>query len=199
MKINNTDSPGMDSPNWDSDKIYKKHIKEYQDFPIDGVTYYDLNPIYEKPAVRNMLVSEIVEQIKQGIEAGIYEDFDYIGVIESRGYIVGSILAHDLNKGLVCLRSKPNRLPGKTSKVKHTLEYGDAQMEVQKGEGKVLIFDDVYATGGTFNGAVDVLKEGGYQPIGGYHIVELDYIYSDDPPVPIGSIIQYSSEDELND
>ena len=136
MKINNTDSPGMDSPKWDSDKIYKKHIKEYQNFPIDGVTYYDLNPIYEKPAVRNLLVTDIYNQIKDGIEVGIYEDFDYIGVIESRGYIIGSMLAHDLNKGLIMLRSKPNRLPGKTSKVKHTLEYGDAQMEVQKETAK---------------------------------------------------------------
>tara|TARA_B100000287_G_scaffold347108_1_gene334916 strand:+ start:689 stop:1306 length:618 start_codon:yes stop_codon:yes gene_type:complete len=191
MKINNTE--------WDSDKIYKKYIKQYDNFPIDGVTYFDLNPIYEKPSIRNLLVKDIYDQIKGGIEAGVYEDFDYIGVVESRGYIIGSMLAHDLNKGLVMLRSKPNRLPGKTAVVKHTLEYGDAQMEVQKGKGKVLIFDDVYATGGTFNGAVDVLKAGGYTPIGGYHIVELDYVYSDDPPVPIGSIIQYSSEDELND
>ena len=190
MKINNTDSPGMDSPNWDSDKIYKKHIKEYQDFPIDGVTYYDLNPIYEKPAVRNMLVSEIVEQIKQGIEAGIYEDFDYIGVIESRGYIVGSILAHDLNKGLVCLRSKPNRLPGKTSKVKHTLEYGDAQMEVQKGEGKVLIFDAGLATGGTVRGSIDVLKKAGYTPIGALFLVELDFLNAK-LDVPHESVIHY--------
>ena len=198
MKINNTDKPGIGSSKWDSN-LYKKYIKEYDGFPIDGVRYYDLNPIYEKPSVRNLLVTDIYNQIKDGIEVGIYEDFDYIGVIESRGYIIGSMLAHDLGKGLIMLRSKPNRLPGKTSVVKHTLEYGDAQMEVQNGKGKVLIFDDVYATGGTFNGAVDVLKAGGYTPIGGYHIVELDYIYSDDPPVPIGSIIQYSSEDELND
>ena len=137
------------------DSVYKKHIKEYKDFPIDGIIYFDLNPIYEKPTVRNMLVHEIVQQIEDGIEAGIYENFDYIGVIESRGYIIGSMIAHDMGKGLVCLRSKPNRLPGKTSTVKHTLEYGTAQMEVQDGKGKVLIFDDVYATGGTFNGAVD--------------------------------------------
>ena len=70
-------------------------------------------------------------------------------------------------------------------------------MEVQVGNGKVLIFDDVYATGGTFNGAVDVLTKAGYTPIGGYHIVELDYIYSEDESVPMGSIIQYGDDDEL--
>ena len=48
--------------------VYKKHIKEYQDFPIAGVTYYDLNPIYENPAVRNLLVKDIYDQIKEGIE-----------------------------------------------------------------------------------------------------------------------------------
>ena len=184
----------MKSPQWD-DKLYKKYISEYNDFPIKDVLYYDLNPIYAKPSIRNLLVKDIYDQIKDGIEAGIYEDFDYIGVIESRGYIIGSMLAHDLNKGLVMLRSKPNRLPGRTSKVKHNLEYGDAQMEVQNGTGKVLVFDDVLATGGTFRGSLEVLKLAGYTPIGGYFIVELDYLDSGNFPVPIGSVIQYGENE----
>jgi adenine phosphoribosyltransferase len=174
-----------------NDAMYKKYIEEYKDFPIEDVTYYDLNPLYHNAIIRSKLVGEIYDQIKGGIDAGIYEDFDYIGVIESRGYIIGSMLAHDLNKGLVLLRSKPNRLPGRTSKVKHSLEYGIARMEVQNGSGKVLIFDDVYATGGTFAGAMEVLKTAGYVTIGGYHIVELDYIESDEPVVPMGSLLQY--------
>ena len=177
---------------------YKKHIKEYQDFPIEGVKYYDLNELYKFSGVRRELVKDICEQINEGIDLDIFPEFDYVGVVESRGFILGSLIAQELNKGLVLLRSKPNRLPGKVANVKHTLEYGEGHMECQEGEGDVMIFDDVYATGGTFNGAVNVLKKAGYNPVSGFHIVELDYVYSDDPPVPIGSIIQYSSEDELN-
>ena len=79
-------------------------------------------------------------------------DFDYIGLVESRGFILGSIIAHQLGKGVILLRSKRNRLPGKTHTVAHTLEYGESVVEVQEGEGKVLVFDDVLATGGNAKG-----------------------------------------------
>jgi adenine phosphoribosyltransferase len=170
---------------------YKKHIKEYQDFPIDGINYLDLNPIYKMSGLRRDLVVDICDQINDGIDLEIFPEFDYIGVVESRGYLLGSLIAQELNKGIVCLRSKPNRLPGETAVVKHTLEYGDAQMECQMGEGSVMIFDDVYATGGTFFGAAEVLKKAGYTPVSGYFIVELDYIDAGENPYPIGSIIQY--------
>ena len=108
------------------------------------------------------------------------------------------MLAKELNKGLVLLRSKPKRLPGKTSKVKHTLEYGDAQMECQKGFGKTLIFDDVLATGGTVGGAVECLKKGGYDPIGALFIAELQHL-KPKVDIPYTSIIKYDGlekEDE---
>ena len=59
-------------------------------------------------------------------------DFDYIGLVESRGFILGSIIAHQLEKGVILLRSKRNRLPGKTHTVAHTLEYGESVVEVQE-------------------------------------------------------------------
>ena len=164
-------------------EIYKKYITEYNDFPIDGVNYLDLNPLYLQSQLRTRLVQDCIEAIKD------YE-YDYIGAVESRGYMVGSMLAHELNKGLLLLRSKPNRLPGETSLVKHTLEYGTAQMEVQNGSGKVLIVDDVIATGGTIGGAIDVLDIGGYDPIGALFLVELTKF---DPSItiPFESIIKY--------
>ena len=165
------------------DKMYKECIEEYKDFPIEGVNYLDLNPLYKKTTWRNLLVSQCIENCKD-------LNFDYIGMIESRGFIIGSMLAHELDKGVILLRSKPNRLPGDTVKVEHTLEYGTSQMEVQKGEGRVLIFDDVLATGGTAKGAIDVLEKGGYNPIGALFICELDFL-SPELSVPHNSIIHY--------
>lgn len=155
-------------------EIYKQYIEEYKDFPIKGINYLDLNPLYLQSQLRNKLVQDCIDSIKEF-------EFDYIGAVESRGYMIGSILSHELNKGLLLLRSKPNRLPGKTSVVKHKLEYGESQMEVQRrsnwnGTGKVLIIDDVLATGGTAKGAIEVLNKGGYDPIGALFLVELDFL-----------------------
>ena len=165
------------------DKYFKECIEEHQDFPIEGVNYLDLNPLYKKITWRNLLVSQCIEKCKD-------LNFDYIGMIESRGFIIGSMLAHELDKGVLLLRSKPNRLPGDTVKVEHTLEYGTSQMEVQKGEGKVLIFDDVLATGGTAKGAIDVLLKGGYEPVSAMFVAELDFL-NPELPIPHQSIIHY--------
>jgi len=100
-------------------------------------------------------------------------EFDYFALIESRGFLIGSIIADKLDKGIILLRSKKDRLPGKIQTVRHKLEYGEAIMQVQEGKGKVLIFDDVLATGGTANGAYNVLIKAGYQPIFSLFLIEL--------------------------
>ncbi len=174
---------------------YKKYIKEYLDFPIEGINYLDMNPIYKDSQLRARLLEDCVSvcrNININQRPLWHSEFDYIGVVESRGYIIGSMIAHELNKGIVCLRSKPNRLPGETSVVKHTLEYGESQMEVQNGTGRVLIFDDVLATGGTAQGAADVLTKAGYIPTSALFLVELDFLNAK-LSVPHASIIHYDN------
>ena len=144
----------------------KSKIELYQNFPIEGVEYIDLNPVYKDPKARDIIVSKCVDLIKD-------IDFDYLALIESRGFLIGSILADKLSKGIVLLRSKKDRLPGKIQTVRHKLEYGEAIMQVQEGNGNVLIFDDVLATGGTANGAFKVLNKGGYNPVFSLFLVEL--------------------------
>ena len=144
----------------------KNKIEFYQDFPIEGVEYIDLNPIYKDPKARSFLVDKCINSIKD-------IQYDYLALIESRGFLIGSIIADKLNKGIILCRSKKDRLPGKIQTVRHKLEYGEAVMQVQEGEGKVLIFDDVLATGGTANGAFRVLSKGGYQPVHSLFLVEL--------------------------
>ena len=144
----------------------KSKIEFYQNFPIEGVEYIDLNPVYKDPKARDIIVSKCVDLIKD-------IDFDYLALIESRGFLIGSILADKLSKGIVLLRSKKDRLPGKIQTVRHKLEYGEAIMQVQEGNGNVLIFDDVLATGGTANGSFKVLNKGGYNPVFSLFLVEL--------------------------
>ena len=166
--------------------MYKEIIKEYKDFPIEGINYIDLNPIYKDPIVRDMLVSHCIDKIVDMTPPS----FDYIGVVESRGFLIGSILAHELRKGIILLRSKKDRLPGKTYTVKHKLEYGESMVQVQEGKGKVLIFDDVLATGGTATGSIEGLTKAGYTPVGALFLVELDFLNSS-LSVPHKSVIHY--------
>ena len=147
-------------------KYVKNKVEFFQNFPIEGVEYIDLNPIYKDPKAMNILVEECIKSIKD-------IEFDYLALIESRGFLIGSIIADKLNKGIILCRSKKDRLPGKIQTVRHKLEYGEAIMQVQEGKGKVLIFDDVLATGGTANGAFKVLNLGGYTPVHSLFLVEL--------------------------
>ena len=82
--------------------MYKKYIEEYKDFPIEGINYLDLNPIYKNGDLLRTIAEDCVRATR------IF-DFDYIGLVESRGFILGSIIAHELGKGVVLLRSKKNR------------------------------------------------------------------------------------------
>ena len=144
----------------------REKIDFYKDFPITGVEYIDLNPVYKDPKARKIIVEKCTSLIEK-------VEFDYLALIESRGFLIGSIIADKLDKGIILLRSKKDRLPGKIQTVRHKLEYGEAIMQVQEGKGRVLIFDDVLATGGTANGAYNVLNKAGYQPIFSLFLVEL--------------------------
>ena len=165
---------------------YKEVIKEYQDYPIEGINYLDLNPIYKNSSMRRKLVNDCIAEITDMIPPV----FSYIGVVESRGFILGSILAHELQKGIVLLRSKKDRLPGKTYTVKHQLEYGESMVQVQEGKGKVLVFDDVLATGGTATGSIECLTKAGYTPVGALFLIELDFL-NPSLSVPHRSVIHY--------
>ena len=146
--------------------MYKQYIEEHKDFPIEGINYLDLNPIYKDGNLLKTITKDCIGLIKDF-------DFDYIGLVESRGFILGSIIAHELGKGVILLRSKRNRLPGKTHTIAHTLEYGESVVEVQEGEGKVLVFDDVLATGGTVNCVSSLLQDQGKEIHGLITVVEL--------------------------
>ena len=147
----------------------KEKISEYQDFPKKGILFRDFSPILGDPSAMSFVVEEFSKQFHP-------KDVDTFVGIESRGFIIPSILAQKYGKGMVMLR-KEGKLPGKTVKTSYTIEYGKAVLEIQKsalnqGE-KVVICDDLLATGGTAKAAAKLVEEVGGKVTGFAFIIEL--------------------------
>ena len=123
----------------------KSLIGSYKDFPKKGVMFRDINPLF-----RNWEVTQEIS--KEFIKNHEIQEIDLIAGIESRGFTVASLLAGNFNKGMVLVR-KAGKLPGDTIRKNYEIEYGNAMIEIQRDavkEGqKILIADDLIATGGT--------------------------------------------------
>ena len=147
----------------------KRIIAEYPNFPKKGILFRDFSPILNDPAAMSFVVEEFSKRFHPG-------DVDVFAGIESRGFITASILAQKYNKGMVMLR-KAGKLPGKTVKISYTIEYGKAVLEIQKNvlkkNERVLICDDLLATGGTANAAAKLVEKLGAEVTGFAFIIEL--------------------------
>jgi len=147
----------------------KRRIAEYSNFPKKGVLFRDFSPILGDPSAMSFVVEEFSKQFHP-------RDVDVFVGIESRGFIVASILAQKYSKGMVMLR-KESKLPGKTVKTSYTTEYGKAVLEIQKNalkEGeRVVICDDLLATGGTAKAAAKLVERIGTKVAGFAFIIEL--------------------------
>ena len=147
----------------------KRIIAEYPNFPKKGILFRDFSPILNDASAMSFVVEEFSKKFHP-------KDVDIFVGIESRGFITASILAQKYNKGMVMLR-KEGKLPGKTVKTSYTIEYGKAVLEIQKsalnqGE-KVVICDDLLATGGTAKAAAKLVEEVGGKVTGFAFIIEL--------------------------
>ena len=147
----------------------KRIISEYPNFPKKGILFRDFSPILNNPAAMSFVVEEFSKQFHP-------VDVDVSVGIESRGFITASILAQKYNKGMVMLR-KAGKLPGKTVKISYTIEYGKAVLEIQKNvlkkDERVVICDDLLATGGTANAAAKLVEKIGAEVTGFAFIIEL--------------------------
>jgi adenine phosphoribosyltransferase len=135
----------------------KSAIRDIPDFPTPGILFKDITPILLDPTLCNDIVEEFVLRLT--------EKPDVICAVESRGFFFGTLLAARLAIPFVPIRKK-GKLPGDTVEYSYDLEYGSATIEIHKGVlkhgDKVLIHDDLIATGGTVCAAAElVLKEGG--------------------------------------
>ena len=147
----------------------KERISDYEDFPKKGILFRDFSPILKDPAALSFIVDEFSKKFHPN-------DVDVFAGIESRGFILACALAQKYNKGMVLLR-KAGKLPGKTVKVSYTIEYGKAQMEIQKSalekNERVVICDDLLATGGTAKAAAELVEKMKGKVTGFAFIIEL--------------------------
>ena len=133
----------------------KSKIRTIQNYPIDGVMFRDITTLFKDPEGLREAINIFAERYKD-------MQIDKIAAIESRGFLIGAPLAYLLNIGLVLIR-KPGKLPAETIKQDYKLEYGTDQIEIhidaiKEGE-RVLIVDDLIATGGTVEAAVKLLQK----------------------------------------
>jgi len=147
----------------------KDKVAEYPNFPKKGILFRDFSPILKDPSALSYVVDEFAKKFHPN-------DIDVFAGIESRGFILACALAQKYNKGMILLR-KAGKLPGKTVKVSYSIEYGKAQMEIQKTTLKknerVLICDDLLATGGTAKAAAKLVEKLEATVIGFAFIIEL--------------------------
>ncbi len=137
----------------------KKFIKEVPDFPTKGIFFKDIQPLLQNARAFEDAINGMVDLLQIDLSK-----IDYVVGIESRGFIFGTAMAWITNSGFKMIR-KPGKLPNKENLVsfKYDLEYGSDTIEIERGEGNVIIVDDVFATGGTMQAAKEICVEAGYQ------------------------------------
>ena len=147
----------------------KKYIRSIQDYPKKGILFRDITTLIKDPKAFNYTIDKIVE-ISKKIE------FEKISAIESRGFIFASTISYLTNKPLILLRKK-DKLPAERHSVDFELEYGEATIEVHKDSiergDKVLIIDDLIATGGTAEAAGKLIEISGGKVAGFIFIINL--------------------------
>ncbi len=148
----------------------KQKIRLVPDFPKPGIVFQDITTLLKDKEAFHEVIRLFYEKFK---DYGI----DYVAAIESRGYLLGAPLAYELGCGLVVIR-KPGKLPAPTLKVEYDLEYGSDVLEVHKDAvepgRKVLLVDDLLATGGTVAAAEWLISQLGGRVVSVAFVVELE-------------------------
>lgn len=148
---------------------FKKEIREIENFPEEGIIFYDITTVLKNPILLRKCIDDLADRFKG-------QDIDIVVGPESRGFIFATPLAYKLNAGFVPVR-KLGKLPAETIKHEYDLEYGKDSLEIHKDAiipgQKVLIIDDLLATGGTISTTASLIEELGGQVVGMGFFIEL--------------------------
>ena len=166
-----------------------RYIRDVPDFPKPGIVFKDITPLLQS-------ADGLKEAVDGLARAAADHTFDVICGIEARGFIFGTALARQLGMGFVPIR-KPGKLPWKTASESYELEYGTDALEihtdaVSPGQ-RVLLVDDLLATGGTMRAAWKLVEKVGGTPVACLCVIELAFLAGRDRlgDVPVHSLIQY--------
>lgn len=155
----------------DLSKKIRSAIREVPDFPAPGVNFKDITPIFENPSLCKEITQSFISQLPEKPDA-------VIG-IESRGFLFGFVLAYELQVPFILAR-KAGKLPYKTVKVEYELEYGKSAIEINENSiqpyQKILIHDDLLATGGTASAAAELVKHHQARVIAFTFLIELSFL-----------------------
>lgn len=148
------------------------YIRNIPDFPEPGIQFKDITPLVKDPAMLKQAVQQLIDPFKE-------KEISAIAGMEARGFIFGSLAAWELNIGFIPLR-KPGKLPYDVETMSYDLEYGSASLEVHidalEKDDKVLLVDDLLATGGTAAASCDLVEKLGAEVVACAFVVELDFL-----------------------
>lgn len=149
--------------------LIKKNIRNIPDFPKPGIQFKDITPLLRNPDTLELTSQVLARPFR-------HQDIDYVVGLESRGFLFGTNLAQDLHAGFIPIR-KPGKLPADTISATYALEYGEDTIEIHSDsieEGsRVLIHDDLIATGGSAKAATELVESLGAEVTGYSFIIEL--------------------------
>ena len=144
----------------------KRHIVEVPDFPRPGILFRDITPL-----LRTQFAATL-DALQGLFDAALWARVDAIGGIESRGFILAAGLAARLGKGFIAIR-KGGKLPPPVEAIDYALEYGSGVLELQRGRGRLVLVDDVVATGGTMTAAAQLCTGAGFEVAGLAALIDL--------------------------
>lgn len=166
----------------------KEHIRGIPDFPKPGILFYDISTLLAHPDAWSVALSRLARIVSR-------HQPDMLAGIESRGFLVAAPLAARLGLGF-CMIRKPGKLPGRTVRHEYDLEYGSDTIEIQEDAvapgQRVVVLDDLLATGGTLGASLALFDKVGAKVVGTACIIELTFLNGRKKiDVPFDALIQY--------
>jgi len=167
----------------------KSQIRDIPDFPKPGIVFKDLTPVIGNAESLRRITAKLTEPFRDS-------NITAVAGMEARGFIFGALVARELEVGFIPLR-KPGKLPADTHSVSYELEYGDAALEMHTDAvaktDRVLLVDDLIATGGTAAASCELVRKTGAEIVGCAFVVELDFLYGRKllDPYTIHSLIHF--------
>lgn len=176
----------------DIEKYLDSVVRKIPDFPKPGILFYDITGILVEPKAFKLCIDEMAKRYSE-------LKIDAVAGVESRGFVFAAPLAERLGIPLILIRKK-GKLPGKTYSCKYALEYGTAEIEVHQADikqnQKILVVDDLIATGGTLKAAQNIIEQGGASVVEFFGVVGLPFLKYEEAlsPLKVQTLLNYHGE-----